>query len=239
MIKVLVLEDNESSLNGLTGILQKSSENLQVFGVRSKEEAIKLLDDEACFDLFMLDINLNDKDVEDEGGMEFAREVRKRHPYVFTPIIFITSIMSMELSSYREIHCYGYVTKPFDEMEIEKMVQQVLNHAEEKEEFVIVKKDGVNYKIFCKDIVYIQAVPRGVEFILKEETMEVKYLTIKQLLPKLPKEDFFQCHRMYVINRKHMEYADVVNQVIKMQGRREMVELGITYKTQMRSWLNE
>lgn len=240
MIKILVLEDNRDSLEAITEILLKYSSQIQVFGAESKEEAERILKMEPDFSLFFLDINLNAKKVEDTAGIEFAKEIRRRREYEFTTIVFITSILSMELLAYREIHCYRYITKPFDEKEIRDIVRKVLNHAEEKEkEFILVKKDGINYKIYCEDIVYIQAVPRGIEIYMKEEQMEVKYLTLTKLLPKLSEQDFFQCHRMCIINRRYIEYVDLVNQMIKMNGKHVPIEIGVTYKGRIREWLNE
>ena len=58
--------------------------------------------------------------------MEFAREVRNDSRYVFTPVIMITSLASLELAAYRELHCYQYILKPYQREEIEKLIQKVL-----------------------------------------------------------------------------------------------------------------
>ena len=99
--------------------------------------------------------------------------------------------------------------------------------------FVVVKKDGINYKIFCKDIVCVKAVPRGVQLILSKEEMKIPYLSIKQLLEKLPTEKFLQVHRMCVVNLDYIEYVDTVNGLIRMKNG-EQVEIGITYKSDIK-----
>ncbi len=93
----------------------------------------------------------------------------------------------MELSAYRELHCYQYLIKPYNEADIEQLVGKLLflsQQGETRERFVMVKKDGVNYKLFCKDIICIRAVTRGVCFVLAKEEMRVPYLSIKQLMEK-------------------------------------------------------
>lgn len=101
---------------------------------------------------------------------------------------------------------------------------------------MVVKKDGINYKIFCKDIVCVKAVPRGVQLILSKEEMKIPYLSIKQLLEKLPTEKFLQVHRMCVVNLDYIEYVDTVNGLIRMKNG-EQVEIGITYKSDIKKRL--
>lgn len=240
MVKILILEDNTDSLMGLKSIIEKVSLDIQVFEAARKEEGEAFLQNEPGFDLFLLDINLNTQDVEDAGGMDFARQIRSIHEYEFTPIVFITSILSMELTSYRELQCYRYITKPFMEDEVKAIITRVLGHTREEDKaFILIKRDGINYKILCEDIIYIQAVPRGLKLCLREEALEVKYLTLKQVLHKLSDKEFFQCHRMFIVNRRYIEYIDLVNQVIKMTGIRDIVEIGVTYKSRIRSLMNE
>lgn len=59
-------------------------------------------------------------------------------------------------------------------------------------------------------------------------------MTIRQILEMLPEEEFIQCHRMYVIHKKYVDYVDVVNQIIRMQGCTEEIEIGRTYKTEVK-----
>ena len=63
------------------------------------------------------------------------------------------------------------------------------------------------------------------------------YVTIKQLLEKLPQELFIQCHRMFVVNRDHIDYIDMVNGLIRMKNGME-AEIGVTYKTRVKEALH-
>ena len=150
----------------------------------------------------------------------------------------ITSLANLELRAYRELHCYQYILKPFQEEEIQKLIRKLLfQTGEASEPFVLIKKEGINYKLFCKDIVCIKAIPRGVNIVLVKEEMKVLYLTIKQLMEKLPEEQFLQCHRMFVVNRDYIDYVDMVNGVIRMKNGTE-AEIGVTYKTKVKEALH-
>ena len=151
MTKIMILEDSIDSLKALKAIVESVSKDIAVIPVKSLEEARAALQDEAnFFQAFLLDINLDEQKPQDASGIEFAREVRNDSRYVFTPVIMITSLASLELAAYRELHCYQYILKPYQREEIEKLIQKVLfQTGESKEPFVLVKKDGINYKIYC------------------------------------------------------------------------------------------
>ena len=143
------------------------------------------------------------------------------------------------MTAFREIHCYQYIVKPYDRHTVEDVISKIVMHdkvAEEK--FIIVKKDGINYKIKCDAIQYVQAITRGVQIKLSKETVKVPYLTIKEFMKKVDTDEFIQCHRMYVINKKHVQSFDVVNRIITMEDGGQ-VEIGVTYKDKIKDFINE
>ncbi|MBA4698239.1 MAG: response regulator transcription factor [Ruminococcus sp.] len=240
MARIFVLEDDEASRDALKEMLYNISADITVDTAKGLAEARLLLDSTVSFDLFLLDVNLDKENRDDSGGLLFAEEVRSVMKYEFTPVVMITSIASLEIEAYRKIHCYQYILKPYNEEEVQTVVKRVLSHLKVKEKpFIIVKKKGINYKIPCEDIVFCKAVPRGVCLYLKGEQMEVPYLSIRQLLDKLPKEGFFQCHRMFVVNMAYVKYYDLVNQMIQVEGYTESIDIGVTYKAEVRRLLNE
>ena len=239
MIHILVLEDNVQSLRVLKRIVEGVSAEITTVAVSSLEEAREALAQKhQTFQAFLLDINLNVEDETDESGIVLAKEIRRHKQYAFTPIVMITSIANLELQAYRELHCYQYIVKPYQQQEVVKLIHKLLFQTGESiDASIVVKKDGINYKLLCKDIVYIQAIPRGVSIRLAREEMKVPYVSIKQLMEKLPTDQFVQCHRMYVVNQDYIEYVDIVNGVIKLQNK-EQVEIGVTYKNEVRSRLH-
>lgn len=241
MTRILILEDSIDCLKAITVMVEKVSKKVSAVPVSSLEEARTALEKAPQpFQAFLLDINLNRKDSEDCSGITFAREVRMKKEYAFTPIVMITSLANMELTAYRELHCYQYLIKPYNEEDIEKLISKLLfisQQGETRDSYVIVKKEGINYKLFCKDIICIKAIPRGVCFVLTKEEMKVPYLSIKQLLEKLPDEKFLQVHRMCVVNQDFIEYVDTVNGLVCMKNK-EQVEIGVTYKNALRKKIN-
>lgn len=239
MARILILEDETHSRTALEKMLKNISAEITVNAAADLAEARLLLDSAVSFDLFFLDVNLKPGEPEDSSGMRFAEEIRSYQKYEFTPLVMITSVAGLEIEAYRKLHCYQYVVKPYVQPEVEEIVRKVLFHLKtEKRQSIMVKRNGINYKIFCDEIMFFRAIPRGVCICLKNEQMEVPYLSIHKLLEKLPKDMFFQCHRTFVVNRNAVKYYDLVNQVIQVEGYSEWIDIGVTFKPEVRRILH-
>ena len=241
MTRILILEDSKDSLKAITAMVEKVSDRVCAVPVESLEEArAALRQAQQPFQAFLLDINLDKENRDDISGITFAKEIRTKREYAFTPVVMITSLANMELAAYREIHCYQYLVKPYNEQDVAKLIGKLLfisQQGETRDAFVVVKKEGINYKLFCKDIMYIKAIPRCVNFVLAKEELKVLYLSIRQLLPKLPDEKFLQIHRMCVVNQDYIDYMDIVNGLISMKNGSRL-EIGVTYKNEIKKKLN-
>ena len=241
MTRILILEDSKDSLKAITAMVEKVSDRVCAVPVESLEEArAALRQAQQPFQAFLLDINLDKENRDDISGITFAKEIRTKREYAFTPVVMITSLANMELAAYREIHCYQYLVKPYNEQDVAKLIGKLLfisQQGETRDAFVVVKKEGINYKLFCKDIMYIKAIPRGVNVVLAKEELKVLYLSIRQLLPKLPDEKFLQIHRMCVVNQDYIDYMDIVNGLISMKNGSQL-EIGVTYKNEIKKKLN-
>ncbi len=234
MTHVLILEDDRASKEALEKILMEYSEDICVHAASSYEEAKGLLGQEIRYGLFLLDVNLGGENREDIGGILFAREVRERFCYTFTPVVMVTSVGAMEMQAYRELHCYQYIMKPFRPEQVKEVVRKVLEQERQEEPpSVMVKRDGVSYQVRCSDIRYIEAVHRGVCLHLKDEDWKVPYVTLKQILMRVPEGMFLQCHRMFAVNRREVEYFDTVNRIVKLRDCADVIEIGVTYKAEI------
>lgn len=239
MARILILEDEIESRKALEKMMKNISAQITVDAAADLAQARLLLSSAVSFDLFFLDVNLKPEEAGDISGIRFAEEIRSRRQYEFTPLVMITSVAGLEMEAYRRLHCYQYVVKPYIQSDVGEIVKKVLFHLHaENRSFIMVKRNGINYKIFCDEIMFCRAVPRGVCLFLKNEQIEVPYLSIHKLLEKLPKETFFQCHRTFVVNRNAVKYYDLVNQVIQVEGSSEWIDIGVTFKPEVRRILH-
>lgn len=233
MLRILILEDQKVNREALKGMILSAGGQDQIYvdSAASFDEAYAFVQSKTVYDAFFLDINLDVNNEDDKQGMDIAEIIRKQTRYEFTPMIMVTSIVNLEMEAYRQLHCYQYILKPYMENDVNNVITKLLHMNNSKQEqAIVVKKDGINYKIKCDSIVYIKAVTRGVCLYLKGESMKVPYLTAVKLMEQLPKDDFIQCHRMFIVNKKYVENVDYVNRVIKVEHYDEWVEMGGTYK---------
>lgn len=242
MIRILILEDQEISRKALKDMILSvgTPGQIVVDEAASFSMAKKLIESDVNYSAFFLDINLDESNVDDHVGMEVATFIRSYLKYELTPIVMVTSVASLEMEAYRRLHCYQFLIKPYMKVDVENVVKKLLALQNVKEEkSIVVKKDGINYRIKCNAIVYIKAVPRGICLYLKKESMKVPYLTIVKILEQLDKDEFIQCHRMFVVNKKHIENVDFVNRMIKMEHYDENIEIGGTYKNHLKEILDQ
>lgn len=121
MERLLLLEDDESLLEGLVYALEKNGFQLQV--ARTAAQARKFLEDGEQFALLLLDVTLPDG-----TGFEICEWVRKRGGEV--PIIFLTA-SDEETSIIRGLDGGGddYITKPFKLGELCSRIRALLRRS--------------------------------------------------------------------------------------------------------------
>lgn len=106
MIKILLLEDDISLIDGLEYSLQKNGFDVET--VRTVDDALSsIIDQSSHYNLLILDVTLPDG-----TGFEVCEKVRQQNKQI--PIIFLTA-SDEEVNIIRGLDCGGddYITKPF------------------------------------------------------------------------------------------------------------------------------
>lgn len=101
MKKILILEDNLTTLKNLTKIVRDLDERNAVFSFCELKDAYQCAMDRVI-DLFIVDIILDRNRPGDSSGLKFVENIRKINHYEFVPIIFVTSLEDAKL--YKIIH---------------------------------------------------------------------------------------------------------------------------------------
>ena len=125
MINLLLVEDNETIITGLTYAL--SRESFEVDVARTAYETRQKLQRQS-YDLLILDVSLPDGD-----GFEICKEVKKKD--IELPIIFLTAKdEEKDVVLGLEIGADDYVIKPFRTKELISRIRTVLRRYHKKEE---------------------------------------------------------------------------------------------------------
>ncbi|MCM1495743.1 MAG: LytTR family DNA-binding domain-containing protein [Bacteroides sp.] len=232
---VLIVEDKQNHSDAIRKILSEMDADIMIFQAYNLEEAYHVVA-EHHIHLFLLDIILDTGKAGDVSGLNLAKELRQHQRYEFTPIIFITTLEDPELYSYRQLHCFGYIEKPFDSKQIQQLVRTALNfpvaHPENKNMYF--RRDGILYSIRAGDIIYIENSRRLLRIHSVREELEVAYKTAAEILEELDSPDFLQCSRYVIVNRNYIEKIDFTNRYLKLRGIKDNIEIGIIMKKQFR-----
>ena len=234
MKNVLILEDYELHRNILKKLLDEI-DDVWVYLAETKEEAYQIAL-ENTIDVFLIDIILDTGIRGDISGLIFSETIRKIPKYSFVPLIFITSLEDPQFYAYKELHCFGYIEKPFAPEQVKNLIQKALKFPELKENendterTLYFRIEGIIYAVKSKDIVYIETGRRYLTVHTTDGILKVPYKTGNQILKELNSPDFIQCSRYTIINKQFIESIDPVNRYIKMKGIEESVELGASMK---------
>ena len=228
---VLIIEDNLNQLEMLKKLVLEVDPGVLVYTASASGPAYEILM-ERTIDVFLVDIILDTVRPGNASGIRLVERIRKLEKYMFTPVVFITSLEDATKYAYTDLNCLGYIEKPFDSEHVKRYVKKALNYStvREKESTLFFRKDGIIYPIKVRDIIYTESLNHKMDVHLRDEPVfTVAYKTCKDLLEEADTDCLLQCSRSTIINKDYVENVDPVSRYITMKSG-EKVEIGITYK---------
>ena len=239
MKKILILEDNLTTLKNLTQIVKNVDAKNVVYPFHDLKDAYQCAMDKVI-DLFIVDIILDRNKPGDSSGLKFVENIRKVNHYAFVPIIFVTSLEDAKLYTYENLHCYSFVEKPFDIERLRKLVERCLRFEESinLSKTLYFRKEGIILAVNREDIVFTECINHIMHIHTKSgEVLEIPYITLKKIVDELDCNDFIQCSRNNIVNKKFINNIDISNRVIQLKGLKGKVDIGITFKTKIKEYL--
>ena len=231
MKKILVLEDNVT-LKYIMSLVQDLDNKNVIFACSDVRDAYKYALEKEI-DLFIIDIILDTSRLGDSSGLKFVDGIRDIDRYAFTPVIFVTSLEDARLYTYEKLHCYSFVEKPFDPNKLKELIIQCLNFPsiEQKRKTMYFRKDGIILAADRDEIVYVECINHILNIHMKQgDLLSVPYVTLKKFLSDIDSDDFIQCSRSAVVNKRYIHNVDITNRVIQLKKQIGTVEIGIMYK---------
>lgn len=229
--KILIVEDSKVHIDALKKILADLQEDIIVYCARDMQSALQISFEQQIH-LFLVDIVLDTQKLGDVSGLNFVRELRGISKYRFTPLIFLTSLEDPKLYAYSQLHCFGYIEKPFSAEQVRDMVLEALEFPvkEDDERCVYFRKDGIVYSVHVKEIIYIQSSKRKLKIVCVNDELEIPYKTCEEILKELDSQSFIQCSRYCIVNKNYIEQIDYANRFIKLKHIDDLVEIGAIMK---------
>lgn len=229
---VLIIEDDENQLKMLEQLVLSVNDEVEICKAQNEITAYNILM-EKTIDVFMVDIILNAKKPGDTAGVRVVRKLRAVDKYLFTPVIFITSLEDPELHCYKELNCIGYIEKPYAPEQVTQLVKKALNYYTEREKKIVVtfRKEGILYPIALDDIVYVESMNHIMHIHRSNgSVLDIPYKTCGQFMSEADSDCLIQCSKKAVINKKFVECVDPVNRYVTFKNGLGTCEIGLMYK---------
>ena len=222
----IVVDDEPLARQGMEmNIAQISS--LQLLGSFSNALAASDFLRKEEVDLMFLDINMPEL-----NGLDFLKSLRDAPLVIFT-----TAYPQYALESY-ELDAIDYLVKPIRIERFLKSVNKANNHLRllkqegnnnqvEKieDDFVYIKSDRKFFKIFFKDILYIEGLKDYV-IIYTADNKIITSMNVKTIAAQLPASIFARVSKSYIVNIRHITAFD--NELIYIQHHE--IPLGQSFK---------
>lgn len=200
MLKIAVCEDiileRLDTIEKIKNALQKLSCDFDVEQFGSGEQ---LLNYNGYFDVIFLDIKLPNL-----SGIDTAKKLRKTN--IKSKIIFVTSFKEYVFEAF-DVSALQYLLKPVSQEKISSILSKVLceTHSDEINNlYIIIKKGKDTIKILLDKIYFFEVQNRIIIIHTKDSIIEY-YDKISNIENSIPKNNFFRCHRSYIVNLKYIK----------------------------------
>jgi DNA-binding LytR/AlgR family response regulator len=208
-MKCIIIDDEPLAREGMQ-LHVKNMPQLQLMGSFSNPLDAALMLQQGSIDLVFLDINMPEM-----NGLDFVKTL------VHTPmIIFATAYPQYALDSY-ELDTVDYLLKPIRFERFVKAVNKAQNYLDllqskdlttnqiesVSQEFIFIKADRKFFKIFFKDINYIEGLKDYV-IIHTAERKVITAMNLKTIFDQLPPSIFARISKSYIVNTAHIVSFD-------------------------------
>ena len=230
-ITCIIVDDEPMALQLLESYVLRTP-YLQLEGKFSNGiEVLQFLHEKKQIDIIFMDIQMPEID-----GLELSKKIP-----IQTKIIFTTAFDQYAIEGYK-VNATGYLLKPFNYIEFleatEKAKQLLLptkNKEVEIPDYIFVKSEYKQIKIFLNDIIYIESMKDYAKiFLTSQSSPIVTLLSLKKLNEELPKENFMRVHRSFIVSLEKIEIVEK-NQIVFGKQRITVAE---PYRERFENFIN-
>ncbi len=243
--KILIVEDEAIVAKDTSVCLEKIG--YEVIASFSKgEKALSFLEDNKP-DLVLMDIML----AGNISGIDASARIKKDYDI---PVVFLTAYADEKTIERAKItESYGYVIKPFKEIDIRTSIEMALyKFKKEKEklsgvsssgakaspistEYIYVKYNSKLVKVQNANILFVEALKDYVIIHTDKERFTI-HSTMKDIEKKLPSKMFMRSHRSFILNLNKINSIDSL--IVNIENSDKKIPIGGSYREGLFKRLN-
>lgn len=243
---ILVVEDESIVSKDIQMSLKKLGYNV-VGAANTGEKAVDLAL-ELKPNLVLMDIMLKGE----MTGIDAAAQIKEK---LNIPVIFLTAYADEStLNKAKVTEPYGYIIKPFKEVDIHTSIEMALYKHEKVSEvqkerdllfslaegnigdgMIFVKSKSRQVKLNTSDIYFVEALKDYV-VINTRDTRYTIHSTMKDIVKKLPENEFIRVHRSFIVNVHKISAIESSN--IVLEDDKKLIPVGGSYKDDLQTRLN-
>lgn len=200
MLKIAICENDNIQRKNIVNMAEKYLNAIDIkYNILDFISGEVLLSSMNKFDIYFLDIKM-----ENISGIDTAKRIRMEHENAI--IIFITGFKDYVFEAF-DVNAFHYIVKPIDENKFKEILYSAIRSRSKKDKFLIATTNCSSYKIFFNDIMYIESNQRKVKIHTTYDVIEY-YYKISDLENELLEDNFYRCHKSYIVNLKYVQSFD-------------------------------
>lgn len=194
---IAVVDDEKAIREHICALIEEQKPESSIEAYATGEE---LLASGKRFDIVFLDIQMDGM-----NGIEAARNLRERQED--TVLIFITGIKEYVFDAL-DLYAFHYLLKPVDEEKFAGVLEKAEREAKKKKEKKCLFIKTRNLTLDQSDILYIESRAKKLEIHTTGEDNVIQIYASLDEMSKQLGEDFYRCHRAYIVNMAHITEYD-------------------------------
>lgn len=202
MIKVAIVEDEDSAANVLMGFLGRYAAGIseKIIYVRYNCTT-DFLSEYDGYDIVFMDINI----ANDMNGIKAAHKLRQKDSVV--TLIFITSFEQFAVKGY-EVEAFDFIVKPVVYTDFALRMGRAVKHVQkEKLDVLSIKNDGKINIVSVRDIKYVEVIKHKLLFHTVAGIIEGTG-SLRETENQLAEKYFVRCNKCYLVNLWYVRGMD-------------------------------
>ena len=200
MLSIIICEDEPAQTTLLAKLVQQWADQcalpVQILSYPNAESFLFSYEEQPFGDILLLDIQMAQM-----NGMELARKIRERNRRI--QIAFLTGLPDFISEGY-EVDALHYLIKPIQEKKLFQVLDRAVLNLQQAPKVVLLPINGRPARIPTTDILYAEAFSHTILLHLSggEESLRMRMSDLQELLG----EDFYRCHRSYIVSLEHLRH---------------------------------